>query len=58
MEFLRENWFWILLIGGFFWMHSRGHGCGGHGHSGHGGHSGHDGHEDHGAKRHGDGREN
>ncbi len=35
MEFLRDNWFWILLIGGFFWMHTKGHGCGGHGHGGH-----------------------
>ncbi len=41
-EFLRNNWFWILLIGLFFWMHRRGGGgCGTHGRGGHGAHGGH-----------------
>ena len=30
-EFLQANWFWIVLIGLFIWMHSSGMGCGGHG---------------------------
>lgn len=34
MEFLQNNWFWIVLIVFFVWMHSSGMGCGGHG--GHG----------------------
>ena len=34
-DFLRENWFWLVLIGGFLWMHSSGRGCGSHG-GGHG----------------------
>ena len=29
-EFLRNNWFWIALLGLFFFMHRRG-GCGSHG---------------------------
>lgn len=38
-EFLQNNWFWLLLIVFFFWMHGSGMGCGGHGgHSGHGRH--------------------
>lgn len=35
MEFLQNNWFWIVVIVFFVWMHSSGMGCGGHG--GHGG---------------------
>lgn len=35
-EFLQNNWFWILLIGLFIWMHGSGMGCCGHG--GHGRH--------------------
>ncbi len=35
-DFLRDNWFWLVLIGGFLWMHSSGRGCGSHG-GGHGG---------------------
>ena len=38
MEFFERNWFWILLIGAFLWMHFKGHGCGGHSHGGHGKH--------------------
>lgn len=34
MEFLTDNWLWLLLLGGFLAMHlfmHRGHGgCGGH----------------------------
>ena len=30
-EFLQSNWFWILLIVFFIWMHASGMGCGGHG---------------------------
>ena len=30
-EFLQRNWFWILLIVFFVWMHGSGMGCGGHG---------------------------
>jgi len=37
-EFLRNNWFWILLIVLFLWMHRRGGGCGAHGQHGGGGH--------------------
>jgi hypothetical protein len=33
-EFLQTNWFWIVLIGLFIWMHSSGMGCGGHDHGG------------------------
>ena len=48
MEFLAENWWYLLLVGGFAYMMFRGGGCcgghshGGHDHSGHGnmGHSG------------------
>ena len=51
MNWLRENWFWVLLIGLFLWMHFKmhgGHGArGGHGadrgreaDGGHGGHGG------------------
>ena len=34
MEWLRENWFWIVVAVGFVWMHLRMHGA--HGHGGHG----------------------
>ena len=38
MEFLQENWFWIVVAVFFIWMHSSGMGCCGHGsHTGHGG---------------------
>ena len=33
-EFIQNNWFWIVVIVFFVWMHSSGMGCGGHG--GHG----------------------
>ncbi len=38
MEWLRENWFWIVVGALFVWMHMRMHG--GHGHRGHGGRGG------------------
>ena len=31
VRFLAANWIWIVVIGGFIWMHSRGGGCGMHG---------------------------
>jgi len=35
MEFLQNNWFWIVLFVGFVLMHSLGMGCGGgHRHGG------------------------
>jgi hypothetical protein len=34
-DFLQNNWFWIVILGFFIWMHTSGMGCGGHG--GHGG---------------------
>jgi hypothetical protein len=35
MEFLRENWFWIVVLVFFILMHAGGHGGhGGHGRSG------------------------
>ena len=37
-EFLQNNWFWIVVVGFFIWMHASGMGCGGLG-----GHRGHDG---------------
>jgi hypothetical protein len=33
-DFLQNNWFWIVILGFFIWMHTSGMGCGGHG--GHG----------------------
>lgn len=36
MEWLAENWFWILIGTLFVGMHIFGHGC----HGGHGGHGG------------------
>lgn len=39
MEWLRENWFWIVVVVLFIWMHTRMHGGhGGHGHGGCGAH--------------------
>ncbi len=35
MEWLLENWFWVLIFALFIWMHLGGHG----GHGCHGGHS-------------------
>lgn len=35
MEWLRENWFWLVVLILFVGMHM-GHGHGGHGHAGHG----------------------
>ena len=35
MDWIRENWIWIVIGGLFIWMHTRMHG--GHGHGGHGG---------------------
>lgn len=37
-DFLAANWLWIVLIGVFVLMHSRGGGCGMHGGHHHGGH--------------------
>jgi hypothetical protein len=34
MDWIRENWFFILFFIFFIWMHLSGHGCGGHGHGG------------------------
>lgn len=34
MYWLRENWFWVMVVVLFFWMHMKMHG----GHGGHGGH--------------------
>jgi len=31
MEFLQNNWFWIILAVFFIWMHASGVGCGGTG---------------------------
>jgi hypothetical protein len=31
MQWLAENWFWVLLIAGFVGMHLFGHSHGGHG---------------------------
>ena len=39
MEWLSQNWVWVIFIGGFIAMHLFGHG----GHGRHGGHAGHDG---------------
>lgn len=36
IEFVAANWFWIVVAGGFVWMHTRRGGCGMHaGHSDH-----------------------
>ena len=35
-DFLQNNWFWIVVVGFFIWMHSSGMGCGGHGGHGNG----------------------
>ena len=40
MDWIRENWFWIVVTGLFLWMHTKMHG--GHGHGGHGGAGSHD----------------
>jgi YHS domain-containing protein len=42
MDWLTQNWVWILLAVGAVWMFSRG-GMAGCGMGGHGGHAGHDG---------------
>lgn len=31
MDWLAQNWFWVVLVGLFVGMHFTGHGCGGHG---------------------------
>ncbi|MFQ5703453.1 MAG: DUF2933 domain-containing protein [Gemmatimonadales bacterium] len=42
MEWLRENWFWVVVGVAFIWMHTKMHGR--HGaHGGHGGCGGHGG---------------
>lgn len=38
VDFLQNNWFWIVMVIFFVWMHASGMGCGGHG--GHGSHGG------------------
>lgn len=48
MDWIRENWFWIVVGGLFLWLHTKMHG--GHGHGGHGGHGGARGH-DHGHRQ-------
>ena len=30
-EYLQNNWFWIVVVGFFVWMHASGMGCGSHG---------------------------
>lgn len=42
MEWLTENWFFVLLLVAFLGLHLFGHG-----HGGHGGHGSHDPHDDH-----------
>jgi hypothetical protein len=27
MEFLQNNWFWIVVLGFFIWMNASGRGC-------------------------------
>jgi len=39
MEFLQNNWFWIILAVFFIWMHASGVGCGGSGKHGRGKHT-------------------
>ncbi len=52
MKFLAENWFFILILIGFFYMMSGHGGCGMHGaHGGHG-HGGHEYKPDTGGKTH------
>lgn len=41
IDFLTANWLWIVLIGAFFLMHTRG-GCGMHSSHDHGSHDSHD----------------
>lgn len=36
MDWLSQNWVWILIGAAFIGAHLFGHGYGGHGHSGHG----------------------
>lgn len=38
MEWLAENWIWVIVAVAFFGVHMLGHGS----HGGHGGHGGHD----------------
>lgn len=46
MEWIQENWFFVLFAALFIGMHLFGFGCGGHGkHGGHGGEEGHDEHK-------------
>ena len=56
MQWITQNWLWILLAVGFFFMMRRGgcgmgggmHGSGGHeGHGGHESNAGHESHSDH-----------
>lgn len=42
MDWLRANWFWVVVAVGFVWMHLKMHGGHGHGAHGHGGHGGHE----------------
>ncbi len=47
MEWVLENWIFILFAALFIGMHVFGFGCGGHGkHGAHGGDKGHDGHRE------------
>lgn len=43
LDWVMTNWLWLVLGGLFVWMHTRGHGCGGHGH----GDQGRDAHRQH-----------
>ncbi len=46
MEWVQENWFFLLFAAIFIGMHLFGFGCGGHGkHGGHGDTEGHDKHK-------------
>lgn len=54
MNWIRENWFWIVVTVLFIWMHSKMHGS--HGSAGHG-REGHEGGGGCGGHRHGDQRD-
>lgn len=48
MDWIRENWFWIVVGVLFIWLHTKMHG--GHGHAGHGGGGGCGGHRHDGSR--------
>ena len=43
MDWLSQNWIWVIVLVAFVWMHLYGHGGGHGGCGGHGGHGGHKG---------------